>query len=206
METNYQEQLKNWMNQWQQRFEDMRVQFSLGKMDAADAFEQQKSHMREAIVNLKSSLDKATDMSEEQLANLRTKMEELQVQLSLGKAEGMDMFYDQKKKIEQLMNEMKAESKAAYNRGFEQAIQLYDHQSTAFKTGLEIVQLQFALAKMDAKDEADNIRKELADKMNQMQSMMIEGQKLMLSQMEDWNKKWLDGMHNMQNWMSKWTK
>jgi hypothetical protein len=206
METNYQEQLKNWMNQWQHRFEDMRVQFSLGKMDAADAFEQQKLHMREAIVNLKSSLDKATDMSEEQLANLRTKMEELQVQLSLGKAEGMDMFYDQKKKIEQLMNEMKAESKAAYNRGFEQAIQLYDHQSTAFKTGLEIVQLQFALAKMDAKDEADNIRKELADKMNQMQSMMIEGQKLMLSQMEDWNKKWLDGMHNMQNWMSKWTK
>lgn len=206
METNYQEQLKTWMSQWQQRFEEMRVQFSLGKMDAVDAFEQQKTHMREAIVNLKSSMEKATDMSEEQLAKMRTKMEELQVQLSLGKADGMDMFNEQKKKIEHLMEEMKTESKAVYNKGFEQAMQLYDHQTTAFKTGLEIVQLQFALAKMDAKDEADNIRKELTDKMNQMQGMMMEGQKLVLSQMEEWNKQWLDGMNNMKNWMNKWSK
>jgi hypothetical protein len=206
METNYQEQLKNWMNQWQQRFEEMRVQFSLGKMDAVDAFEQQKSHMREAILHLKSSMDKATDMSEEQLAKLREKIEELQIQLSLGKADGMDMFNEQKKKIELLMEELKKESKVAYNKGFEQAMQLYDHQTSAFKTGLEIVQLQFALAKMDAKDEADNIRKEVSEKMNQMQNLMMEGQKLMLSQMEEWNKQWMDGMNNMKNWMSKWSK
>jgi hypothetical protein len=206
METNYQEQIKNWMNQWQKQFEEMRVQFSLGKMDAADAFEKQKTQLREAIVALKSNLDQASDKADDQLEKMKARLEELQVQLSLGKAEGMDLFNEQKKKIEAALHELKTEGKSAYNKSYEQALQVFDHNATAFKTGLEILQLQFALGKMDAKDEAENIRKELNEKMNEMQNLFVESQKLMLSQMDEWNKQWQAGMDKMKQWAEQWKK
>ncbi|MFN4971464.1 MAG: hypothetical protein ACK5GX_00375 [Bacteroidota bacterium] len=206
MENKYQEQLKNWMNQWQQRFEEMRVQFSLGKMDTVEAFEKQKNQLREAIVALKSNLDLASESADEQLTNMKARLEELQVQLNLGKADGMDVFNEQKKKIEQALHELKTESKSAYHKGYEQALHIFDHNATAFKTGLEIIQLQFALGKMDAKDEADNIRKELNEKLNDMQTIFAENQKLLISHMDEWTKLWQGNMEKMKSWAEQWKK
>jgi hypothetical protein len=206
METNYQDQLKNWMTEWQSRFEEMRVQFTLGKMDAVDAFEKQKEQMRNAMLSLKENLDKATDMSEEQMQKLKIKMEELQVQLALGKAEGADLFHEQKKKIEAAMDALKAESKNAYHKGFEQAMNVYDHNAKAFKTGIEIVQLQYALAKMDAKDDAEKIRKELTEKTNEMNALFTQGQQMFVAQMEEWNKQWQAGFDKMKDWAQQWSK
>jgi hypothetical protein len=206
METKYQEQIKDWMNQWQQRFEEMRMQFSLGKMDATETFEKQKNQLREAIVALKSNLDLAGDSADEQLTKMKARLEELQVQLNLGKADGMDLFNEQKKKIELALHELKTESKSTYNKAYEQALEVFDHNATAFKTGLEILKLQYALGKMDAKDEADNIRKELNEKMNEMQNFFTESQKLLLTQMDEWNKQWQAGMDKMKHWAEQWKK
>jgi hypothetical protein len=38
--------LKNWLTEWKTKFEEMQVKFTLGKMDAADAFEQQKEKLK----------------------------------------------------------------------------------------------------------------------------------------------------------------
>ena len=35
----FEEQFKNWISEWKTRLEEMQVQFSLGKMDAIEAFE-----------------------------------------------------------------------------------------------------------------------------------------------------------------------
>lgn len=206
METNYLEQMKAKMADWQKQFEDMRTQFASGKMDAVEAFEKQKSHLRDAITTLKANTEKATDLTEEQLTKLKARMEELQVQLTLGKADGMDAFHEQKKKIEHAMESLKQEGKEAYNKGFEQAMELYDHNATAFKTGLEILKLQFALGKMDAKDNVEELKAELNTKMNEMQNIMQEGQKIMTSQMQEWNKQWQDGYEKMKNWADQWSK
>jgi|688.fasta_scaffold60510_4 hypothetical protein len=206
METNYLEQMKAKMAEWQKQFEDMRTQFASGKMDAVEAFEKQKSHLRDAITTLKANTEKATDLTEEQLTKLKARMEELQVQLALGKADGMDAFHEQKKKIEHAIESLKQEGKETYNKGFEQALQMFDHNTTAFKTGLEILKLQFALGKMDAKDNAEELKAELNTKMNEMQNMMHEGQKIMTSQMQEWNKQWQDGYEKMKNWADQWTK
>ena len=86
------EQMKQFAADWQKRMEEMQMQFSLGKMDAVDAFEKQKEQYRNSLVTLKDNLDKATDMAEDKLAEMKVKIEELRLQLALGKADGMDAF------------------------------------------------------------------------------------------------------------------
>ena len=100
------EQFKQTFNTWKTSLEDMRMQFSLGKMDAVDAFEKQKVQLRSMIESMKTNLDKATDIAEENGTKLRSKLEELNLQLNLGKADGKDMFDEQRKKIDVALQEV----------------------------------------------------------------------------------------------------
>ena len=90
-EKNFSEQTKQFMADWQKRLEEMQFQFSLGKMDAGDAFEKQKEYYKTLLHSFKENLDKGKTMSEEKLAEMKDKMEALRLQLSLGKADGMDV-------------------------------------------------------------------------------------------------------------------
>ncbi len=203
---NYQDQFKDWMNEWKSKFGEMQEQFASGKVDAVEMFEKQKEQMRSALHTLKSNVDKATDAGEEQIKNMKAKMEALQVQLSLGKAEGFDLFKEQKKKIEDAVEEMNKAGKAAYHKSFDKGMEVFEHNSKAFKTGLEIVQLQYALGKMDFKDDAGRLKNELKEKMEEMQDIFAQGQKMMSEHMNDWNKLWQEGYDKMKSWSEGWQK
>jgi|688.fasta_scaffold91883_4 hypothetical protein len=203
-DSNYQNQLNEWMSDWKKKFEEMQEQLSSGKVDAVEMFEKQKEQMRSALHTLKLNVDKVTDAGEEQMKNMKTRIEELQLQLSLGKAEGYDLFREQKKKIEEAVEEMNRAGKAIYHQGFEQGMEVFEHNSKAFKTGLEIVQLQYALAKMDLKDDAVRLRGELNEKMKEMQDIYGQGQKMLAEQMKEWNQLWQDGYNKMKTWSEGW--
>lgn len=203
-DSNYQNQLNDWMSDWKKKFEEMQEQLSSGKVDAVEMFEKQKEQMRSALHTLKLNVDKVTDAGEEQMKNMKTRIEELQLQLSLGKAEGYDLFREQKKKIEEAVEEMNRAGKVIYHQGFEQGMGVFEHNSKAFKTGLEIVQLQYALAKMDLKDDAVRLRGELNEKMKEMQGIYSQGQKMLAEQMKEWNQLWQDGYNKMKTWSEGW--
>jgi len=191
------EQVKQFANEWRTRLEDMQVQFSLGKMDATEAFEKQKNYFRDLTVKMKSDLDKAGDTAKENVTELRGKLDDLFVQLSLGKADGKDLFEEQKKKIEASMNEVLVSAKHLYNHGFDSMLKMYDNNSSAFKTGLEILKLQFALGKMDSKDEAEKLRKEMTDKMNDLTANFKNAENLAKENIDLWNEKMKEGFEKM---------
>ncbi len=191
------EQVKQFAKEWRTRLEDMQVQFSLGKMDATEAFEKQKNYFRDLTVKMKSDLDKAGDSTKENVTELRGKLDDLFVQLSLGKADGKDLFEEQKKKIEVSMNEVLASAKQLYNQGFDSMLKMYDNNSNAFKTGLEILKLQFALGKMDSKDEAEKLRKEMTDKMNDLTANFKNAENLAKENIDLWNEKMKEGFEKM---------
>jgi hypothetical protein len=200
MTTNYQNQMRAWMTDWNKKFEEMQVQFALGKMDAVESFEKQKDQMRQAIVAFKVQLDKVEDLTQEQVNSLKAKAEALQVQLSLGKADGIDYFDDQRKLIEHAVDELKAKLKDSYNKNFDKALELFDHNATAFKTGLEIVRLQFALGKMNAKDEAEKSRKEIANKIAELNKYYLRSMEMMQQNMQDWGKQWEEQLKKSTEW------
>lgn len=200
------EQLKQLFESWKTSLEEMRVQFSLGKMDAAEAFEKQKAQLRTWVETIKTNADAATEMTEEQLKTLRAKLEELHLQLNLGSAETKELFEIQRKKIDVAVQEVIAAGKLAYHGNYGYMMELFENHSKAIKTGLEIAQLQFALAKMDAKDEAEKARKDIQEKITDLQQTAEKFRELTRENIEDWNRQMKDGMEKMQTWMTAWLK
>lgn len=195
------EQFKQTFNTWKASLEDMRTQFSLGKMDAVDAFEKQKVQMRNMIESMKTNLDKATDVVEENGTKLRSKLEELNLQLNLGKADGKDMFDEQRKKIDVALQEVFAAGKLAYHGNYGYMMELFENNSKAIKAGLEIAQLQFALGKMEVKEEAEKARKEIEVKIAELQESAEKAKDLTKENMEQWGKQMKEGFEKMNNWM-----
>jgi hypothetical protein len=198
--------MKQFMADWQKRMEEMQSQFSAGKIDAVEAFEKQKEQYRETLLKVKENLDKGSDMAEEKLTEMKTKLEELRLQLSLGKADGMDAFEEQKKKIELAMHEFYILVKSNFNSSFVKGLEMYDQQADAFKTSLEIVKLQFSLAKMDAKDEMEDKQKAIHDKMIELNQQFQQIQTTAFKNMEEVNAQLRENFEKMKAYAEGWMK
>lgn len=206
MDNKINEMVNQWMSDWNKRFEEFQVQFTLGKMDAAENFEKYKELMRNSVSGWKASLDKLDDKSDAYLRDVRATLEELMVQLNLGKAEGKEAFEAQRTKIEQLLRELKQTGKATYDENFDRMMRLFEQSSQTFKTGLEIVQLQYTLGKMEAKDKALEVQKEVTAKLEEMNRAFKEAQDIGMEQMEAWKKNMLTGYRQMNIWVEEWLK
>lgn len=191
--------LKNWLTDWKTRFEEMQVQFSLGKMDAADAFEQQKDKLKEMVVVFKSNLDKNTEIAEEQAIKMRAKLDELWLQLNLGKADGLDAYNEQRKKIDAALHEFYVLAKANYNQAYSYALQLFDNNAQVFKTGLEIMQLQYK--KLTDKESA-NVQSEIDERVKNMMEYANKATQITMENMEAFNKQLHEQYSKMQSWMN----
>jgi hypothetical protein len=200
------EQLKEFANQWRAKFEEMQTQFSLGKMDAGDAFEKQKDTFKKLVLDFKESIDKATDTAKENVTVLKSKLEDLQVQLSLGKADGTEAFEEQKKKIEIALNEVFIEGRKFFNTNFDLAMQQFDNTSQLFKTGMEILKLQFSLGKMDSKDKVDELQKSVSEKINEMNIHFKQAQEIGKQNLDIWTKLMKENYEKMKSFSDDWMK
>ncbi|MFN4082175.1 MAG: hypothetical protein ACK4K9_00940 [Bacteroidia bacterium] len=200
----FEKQLKEWFTNWQKTFEEMQVQFNLGKMDAAEAFETNKNKLKEMVLQFKHQLETSVDSAEAYTQKLKAMFDDLLVQLSLGKAETKEAFLEQKKKIEDALNQIYNESKQIYNRNMTYALNMFDNNAQAFKAGIEMMQLQYTLMKMDARDEADEARKKLNEKMNEFFVYADKAKDLTIENIEEFNKSLRENYNKMNSWLSDW--
>lgn len=198
MNTNYEDQLNNWMGEWKNKLEEMREQFSSGKMDATESFEKQKDVLRTQLTQWKSKADETVATSEHEAKKMKAAMELLMLHLNLGKADARDKFDDQRKKIEHALQEVYTTARTAYDSNFNHMLQVYDNSSKAFSTNLEIVKLQFALGKMNASDDVEQLKKQLSDKMNELHQQYTEHYK---QSIDTWSELLKGNYEKMQKWM-----
>ncbi len=199
-------QLKNWIDQGRKYVEDMQAQMAEGKMNAADAFEKQKAFLKTSINTWKEHIDKTTDAAEESATKMKAKLDELMIQLNLGKAEGQEQFEEQKKKIETALQEAYETAKKTYNNNHDKLVRLFESHAQAYKTGIEISQLQFTLAKMQGKENWEKTSKEISQKMKELLTHYTYMQKSAIENMEEWNNQIVEGFHKMQNWLKDFVK
>lgn len=88
------------------KLEEFQVQSSLGKAELEDKFEEIKKETREQYHNLKSEIDSKL-RSNESYNIIKSKLEHLEVQLALGKAETKDLLEEQKKNLSKAFKEVK---------------------------------------------------------------------------------------------------
>lgn len=134
----------------QQEIEELALQFSLGKAEAADKFEEIKKDFNGKANEWKKVFAEPKTFNKEKAATLKAKFEALQVQLALGKAEAKDLFEEQRKKILNSIHEIEVEMKG--NPGMNERLSEFKSEIEKFKLKMEILKLKFDLKKFDAED------------------------------------------------------
>jgi hypothetical protein len=202
----FEEQFKLLMSSWTRSLDEMREQLSGGKINLAENFEKQKEQLKGFVETMKAGLDKTTGMAEDVAQKLRASIEELNLQLSLGKAETTELFEEQRKKIDLALQEVVAAGKLAYHGNYGYMMELFENNSKAIKIGLEIAQLQFLLAKMEARDGAEKAKKEISDKLAELKGAAERTQELTKENVDHWAQQMKEGMEKMNEWMTNWNK
>jgi hypothetical protein len=132
----------------QQELDDLAVQLALGKAEAKDKFEEIKKEFRTQVSEMKIKF--ASSVLREMVNVSKTKFEELELQLALGKADTAEAFEAQSKKILQSLHALENEIKAKLSKNTE--ANSFSQEIESFKLKMEILRLKFMLKKFEVKD------------------------------------------------------
>jgi len=156
----------------QVELEAFRVQLALGTYEAKDKFEEVKSSLRDFSVETEDYLYKAGVLSEDKKVNITKGFETLRLQLALGKAEAKDAFNEQKANIEKQMSHL--EDLIAEDDRVADAKERLLAEFEKVKIKMELLQLQYTLGKMEAREELEKRKFDLSDKIDEVEELLKE--------------------------------
>jgi len=147
------------LKQTQQELEEMALQFSLGKAEAADKFEETKKEFKTKIHAWKGLFQEQSEQGKQNVQKVIASLEEAQVQLSLGKAEAKEAFEKQKKNIIQSLDTLERAIKA--NPTMNEWMIEVKSESERLKLKLEILKLKYELKKFRITDDFKSAMKDV---------------------------------------------
>lgn len=89
------------------KLEELQVQTALGKAELSDRLEEIKKEARKKVQDFKAEMNSEFIEDKEIYTHLKTKLEHLDLQLALGKAEAKEELHEQKQKIKEAIREVK---------------------------------------------------------------------------------------------------
>lgn len=89
------------------KLEELQVKASLGKAEFSDKLEEMKKETLSHISRVKAETNAMADRGKEKLEEYRAKLQHLEVQLALGKAETKEELEKQSKKISEALHKLK---------------------------------------------------------------------------------------------------
>jgi len=84
------------------------AQLTQTKDEAMQRLEQRKQQLQDLLTQVKTDVQKSKEMAEQAKTEVRAKLEHLQVQLALGKADARDSFEEQRTKILKALTEFES--------------------------------------------------------------------------------------------------
>lgn len=89
------------------KIEELQVQAALGKAEASDKLEELKKETRAKYQEVKSEFRSEIADATDEYNHLKAKLEHLELQLALGRAESSEQIAEQKKKISEAFSDVK---------------------------------------------------------------------------------------------------
>lgn len=154
------------LKSWKQKAEELRLQGHLGQKEASDAFERRKKEMKQWIEERKEDLKELKDDSSDKVQDIKREMEELQVQLALGKAESRDALIEQQKKIEHRSNELANKMHHYLDEAEEKSLnwaKTSKEKLDQFRMEFDLFRLQFHLGMQEGSELWDENKKAFND-------------------------------------------
>ncbi len=148
----------------QQELDELTVQLALGKAEARDKFEELKKTFKQQVDSFRSTME-VSELSDI-ATRLKTRLDELEVQLALGKAETKEIFESQRAKILHSLQAFEQELEKHLSK-ITHSEDIY-HEIEKFKLKLEILRLKFVLKKFVIKESFREKMKEAGKKVNNL--------------------------------------
>lgn len=162
-----------------EELEELREQVEANTEEqAAEKLETHKSSFTSFIDSSKDMLDGV--LSGDASLKARQSLDELRVQLALGKAESKEALDDQKHKLDQALHEVESRYsslKDGADDDFHKWTAEFGEWKEKLQTRMDITRLQYSLGKAEAKEEMEKKRQDLSHRLNSMKTTLdkIEG-------------------------------
>lgn len=89
------------------KLEELQVQATLGKAELSDKLEDIKKETMHKVNQFKADINAKIDDKKESYKHVKAKLEHLQLQLALGRAETAEELHEQKKKLSAAIKDIK---------------------------------------------------------------------------------------------------
>lgn len=134
--------------QAQQEIDELALQLSLGRAEGKEKFEEVKKEFGRQVSELKSLLANQNDQSIN--PQICSRIDDLELQLTLGKADTKERFDIQKDNIVRAITTVEVELKEQWHKI--QSPHFFVHEIEKFRLKLEILRLRFGLKKFEIKE------------------------------------------------------
>lgn len=174
------------LKHWRDKLEEFRLQMTLGSMDAADEFEALKKRYRKYFHSFRQKLENDPTVSKLR-DELKATLEELEVQLALGKAETKEAFEEQKEKLRKLMDKAKRLAKGLYNDNkddLKEWEEMFSDVCDNLRMQLDYFRLYYHLGKKEAQQRFAGPRKEMEEQLKRVNERL---EKLTKAGKEKWD-------------------
>lgn len=160
----FQDFFKSGLELIQKEIEELAVQISLGKAEAGDKLEEMKKELRTAVQNFKKEIGEKTGLDSSE--SLKAKLEELIVQLNLGKAETRELIEEQIKKIRHSVGNL--ESQLRSENVITEKYSRFRSDIEKFKLKSEILSLKAQVKGIEINDMFHNEMKHAKEKFSKV--------------------------------------
>ncbi|MDX2286272.1 MAG: hypothetical protein NW241_19035 [Bacteroidia bacterium] len=158
---------------WSKELDELEVEVSLAPADLTDAFEQQKSQVGAWAAETRERLGELADHP--QAVKTRAWLEELEVQVALGRAETREALDEQRHKLSELMHRATSELNDLQSHGetawtsWGQSVQ---DRMAHFQTRLDLLRLHLHLGAAETQEEWESRRQELQQQIRQLRERL----------------------------------
>jgi len=163
---------ENFVNRWRATAEELRVQLHLGSKELSDKFEEHKKEIADWSKETRTTLENETASTSKEM---RAKLEALEVQAALGKAESKEALQAQRKKLTSLIteaNEASIKLMGSSKKNIRQFAANADGKFDEWHTRFDLLKLQLSLGAADASAEWDDKKHDLKKSIHNLESKL----------------------------------
>jgi hypothetical protein len=184
------EKISKKMKDWKDDVFQMKEQLENSLENVADSFEKQKDNLLNWTKKMEKELHQFEGLNEEKLNHFKGKLQNLRVQLALGKAETEVILKEQQKKINQAIRELKQSitgiSKNPEGQGnfWDKAIQRLEN----FQMRFDLFKLQLNLGEKEGRQQWMEKKKEINNKLQEIEIKLEKGKEVTQERLDHFSK------------------
>jgi len=139
-------------------------QLNLSKDKAIEKLETQKKQFADVLTGFKAKINESKAIAQEEKTKIQNQLENLRVQLALGKAESKAAYESQKKAIEDAIKSFETSIDRELDEAVDAVTSKLIGEANALGAQLDAMKVQFERAKAEGQAQFEEQKKELAAK------------------------------------------